>query len=1321
IQRIKTSLYSLNEYKPPISKAKMTNITKSAIKAIKYYKHVVQGVEKFVQKCKPEYKVPGLYVMDSIVRQSRHQFGQDKDVFAPRFSKNIIGTFQHLYRCPSDDKSKIVRVLNLWQKNAVFKSDIIQPLLDMAAGLPPPSVTPVMTSRDAPVNTPGTPATPATPANIVSSLPDWASQFSNTDTVAAVAQILQSPHGQQLQQLVQSLQMQQQKPQPSLLQALDAGLVVQLQALTAQLTAAATANPMQLNPLEQRISSFNKKMLGHFDFGNDSERSEDPKKDAQSSQMPMVSDSIFHQLAEQLQQQNLEHFQKQLMEHQQKDGIFGSENTAVPQQSSSQSQHPAPQNKMDDSIDNQQQVNYSTTIHVDLTTTTGIKITFKITLYSRSPRKRRSRSRSGSRKRKHRKRSRSRSRERKRKSSRSYSSERQAREREKERQKKGLPLIRSKFLSVCSTTLWVGQVDKKASQQDLTNLFEEFGQIESINMIPPRGCAYICMVHRQDAYHAIQKLSTGSFKIVSKVIKIAWALNKGVKQEYKQFWDMDLGVTYIPWEKVKLDDLDGFAEGGMIDQETVNAGEQTPASFYIHLITHFSSLTPLSVPSQLPVAQAVPAVGLVPPSFPVSMAMPPPGYGPLPPFLRAGFNASQPPPGKTQQSDAAASMQNAMSRGMGLLGMHPSASLTHPLHQQGLPGQRMPGLMPLDLRPTMLQGAGARFPLLMQQGLSQQSLLEASLHAQARARAASQMERFNRAEEAFNRGPNPPNESMSKAEDEPSSGADDSQQGGDQDYRFPPPQEKQSTGLLRTPPLEHRESMGGGGGGAGGGGLGGGRPALLQTPVREPARDSVAGRLQALAGFTPQTPSRWGPPRRDFDERDMRSSPAAVSKGFQETRGGVCDLDECRRPWDRQQRDRDFDFRKEMNGNRRERDSREKERERDRERERGRERGNREREQERDREREREKEREKDRERECERDRNKRGAWTPLLPLPQPLLPTPTLTPTLSLTQGKPQALLQLQSKLQPKPGLLTKPGLLQTPTLLTRSTSHAPSQSLLQAPSQCLLQAPSQSLLQAPSQSLLQAPSQSPTLTSHQSSQSPPKAPPQSTQFPTQAKNEALPGPEPQAEFHSSPQTHVSPKSESSPQTQSSPQNQSPPQNQASLQAQTPHPAHYPFQTKSPPQGQSSSRAQSPPQVTPQAPHTPEEITDTQGEPEKHRWANQPEKPQEEPMKEPEPMVEPPSRWVNGTGSKMDTDAVAEPTTTPSPTPPPSMSLVLTHSPVEPQCLPEPLHQQHPSQHATSCSSTKDVDNGLSEPMEEAEKQPVVEKTDTEGTIITQ
>nr|XP_030708966.1 SR-related and CTD-associated factor 8 isoform X3 [Globicephala melas] len=688
VKTFNSELYSLNDYKPPISKAKMTQITKAAIKAIKFYKHVVQSVEKFIQKCKPEYKVPGLYVIDSIVRQSRHQFGQEKDVFAPRFSNNIISTFQNLYRCPGDDKSKIVRVLNLWQKNNVFKSEIIQPLLDMAAGIPPPVVTPVLASTTAAMsNTPGTPVTPVTPANVVQGLPDpWVSQITNTDTLAAVAQILQSPQGQQLQQLIQTLQIQQQKPQPSILQALDAGLVVQLQALTAQLTAAAAA-ASTLNPLEQGVS-FNKKLMDRFDFGEDSEHSEEPKKEIPASQLSHVSESvnnsIFHQIAEQLQQQNLEHLRQQLLEQQQpqkatpqdsQEGTFGSEHSVSPSQGSSQQHFLEPEANLDDSIDIQQQDmdidEGQDGVEEEIFEQEAKKVAVRSRSRthsrsrSRSPRKRRSRSRSGSRKRKHRKRSRSRSRERKRKSSRSYSSERRAREREKERQKKGLPPIRSKTLSVCSTTLWVGQVDKKATQQDLTNLFEEFGQIESINMIPPRGCAYVCMVHRQDAFRALQKLSSGSYKIGSKVIKIAWALNKGVKTEYKQFWDVDLGVTYIPWEKVKVDDLEGFAEGGMIDQETVNTEWESvkssepvketvqttqsppPVEKETVVTTQAEVFPPPVAMLQIPVAPAVPTVSLVPPAFPVSMPVPPPGFSPIPPppFLRASFNPSQPPPG----------------------------------------------------------------------------------------------------------------------------------------------------------------------------------------------------------------------------------------------------------------------------------------------------------------------------------------------------------------------------------------------------------------------------------------------------------------------------------------------------------------------------------------------------------------------------------------------------------------------------------------------------------------------------------------------------
>lgn len=59
-------------------------------------------------QCKPEYKVPGLYVIDSIVRQSRHQFGTEKDVFAPRFARNLKITFGHLFNCPAEDKVKFI-------------------------------------------------------------------------------------------------------------------------------------------------------------------------------------------------------------------------------------------------------------------------------------------------------------------------------------------------------------------------------------------------------------------------------------------------------------------------------------------------------------------------------------------------------------------------------------------------------------------------------------------------------------------------------------------------------------------------------------------------------------------------------------------------------------------------------------------------------------------------------------------------------------------------------------------------------------------------------------------------------------------------------------------------------------------------------------------------------------------------------------------------------------------------------------------------------------------------------------------------------------
>lgn len=56
-------------------------------------------------------------------------------------------------------------------------------------------------------------------------------------------------------------------------------------------------------------------------------------------------------------------------------------------------------------------------------------------------------------------------------------------------------------------------------------------------------------------------------------IQIAWALNKGIKPELKKLWDVERGVTYIPWEKVKVASLEGYREGGMLDAETLCPGK----------------------------------------------------------------------------------------------------------------------------------------------------------------------------------------------------------------------------------------------------------------------------------------------------------------------------------------------------------------------------------------------------------------------------------------------------------------------------------------------------------------------------------------------------------------------------------------------------------------------------------------------------------------------------------------------------------------------------------------------------------------------------
>jgi RNA-binding protein 16 len=182
---------------------------------------------------------------------------------------------------------------------------------------------------------------------------------------------------------------------------------------------------------------------------------------------------------------------------------------------------------------------------------------------NRYGRRRRSRSKSRSR-------SYSRSPRNKRRSSRDRVKEKE-REVEKERRRKGLPDIKKEHLSVCSTTLWVGHLSKLVQQEELSDTFGKYGDIVSIDMIPPRGCAYIVMNRRQDAYKAMQALK--NHKMQNRAITISWAAGKGVKsKEWKDYFDQTLGVTYIPFNKLThLTDFESLEEGGMFDEDTMPA------------------------------------------------------------------------------------------------------------------------------------------------------------------------------------------------------------------------------------------------------------------------------------------------------------------------------------------------------------------------------------------------------------------------------------------------------------------------------------------------------------------------------------------------------------------------------------------------------------------------------------------------------------------------------------------------------------------------------------------------------------------------------
>lgn len=490
-----SELSGLYDSKPPISKAKMASITRAAMKAIKFYKHVVQSVEKFILKCKPEYKIPGLYVIDSIVRQSRHQFGPEKDVFAPRFARNIKQTFANLFRCSPEDKSRIIRVLNLWQKNSVFAPEVIQPLFDLADPNNPiyQTLPPVNSSMDISTSSNGLNTSGDGSSHDVED-----SHSKSVDLTAAgnnLTQLLKDPNVLRQLQTLQKLKQQEEK-QNKLNE-----MRLQEEAFEKHLQ-----NVLKGNSGVSGMQSVGEGGEKEVEFiSNDGSKIEVINLDGNDSRSPTPDRDRYNK-----------------------------------RRRSSRSRSP----RDGRGRDRRRRSSRSR---------------------SRSPR---SRSRGGSRSPRSNRRRGSRERDRGKDKEREKEKDKE-KEYERERRRKGLPDIKKEHLSVCSTTLWVGHLSKLVQQEELSDTFGKYGDIVSIDMIHPRGCAFIVMNRRQDAHKAMGGLK--NYKMQGRAITISWAAGKGVKsKEWKDYWDLDLGVSYIPWNRLSVDtDLTSLEEGGMFDEDSM--------------------------------------------------------------------------------------------------------------------------------------------------------------------------------------------------------------------------------------------------------------------------------------------------------------------------------------------------------------------------------------------------------------------------------------------------------------------------------------------------------------------------------------------------------------------------------------------------------------------------------------------------------------------------------------------------------------------------------------------------------------------------------
>lgn len=89
---------------------------------------------------------------------------------------------------------------------------------------------------------------------------------------------------------------------------------------------------------------------------------------------------------------------------------------------------------------------------------------------------------------------------------------------------------------VNNTTVFIGNLDVNITEEELRQIFLQFGEIVSVKIPPTRGCGFVQFTTRISAEEAIQKMQGAT--IGQQVVRLSWGRSPAAKQDVSGAWSL---------------------------------------------------------------------------------------------------------------------------------------------------------------------------------------------------------------------------------------------------------------------------------------------------------------------------------------------------------------------------------------------------------------------------------------------------------------------------------------------------------------------------------------------------------------------------------------------------------------------------------------------------------------------------------------------------------------------------------------------------------------------------------------------------------------